>query len=108
MSVKKISVFKISKPACSKLIYKSKDADVKKTAARGYGSKWRTESKKWLQANPLCAHCIKENKLKKADCVDHIEPHRLDMHLFWSRRNWQSLCFRCHSLKTIKDKANYK
>jgi len=40
-----------------------------------------------------------------ADCVDHIVPHRGSYELFWNQRNWQSLCKRCHDLKTGYENA---
>lgn len=67
---------------------------------RGYNSKWRVERKRFLSRNPLCAECLKENKLTAATVVDHIIPHRGDQELFWDRRNWQPMCKSCHDKKT--------
>jgi 5-methylcytosine-specific restriction protein A len=64
--------------------------------ARGYTSKWQTESKAFL--------ALPENRLcscgcgRIADMVDHKIPHRGDMKLFWSRSNWQPMASSpCHS-----------
>lgn len=66
-------------------------------AQRGYGHKWRKESKAFLALNPWCA-------LQGGGCtllatlVDHRIPHRGDMTLFWDRSNWQGLCDHCHNV----------
>ena len=50
---------------------------------RGYGSRWRRESKAFLQAHPLCVRCLASGKYVRATVVDHIVPHRGDQKLFW-------------------------
>ena len=69
-------------------------------ARRGYGHKWRVESKRYLQEHPLCVRCYSEGKVTQATVVDHITPHRGDNTLFWDKSNWQSLCKHCHDVKT--------
>jgi len=69
-------------------------------AERGYDSRWRTASKRFLRCNLLCVHCMKDSKLVNATVVDHIIPHRGDKALFWDEGNWQALCKRCHDKKT--------
>jgi 5-methylcytosine-specific restriction protein A len=39
--------------------------------------------------------------------VDHIIPHKGNMNLFWDKRNWQSMCGRCHSKKTAKEDGGF-
>jgi len=73
------------------------------SAQRGYDSKWRKASKRFLKEHPLCISCYKEKKLVKATVVDHITPHRGDKTLFWDRNNWQSLCKSCHDKKTMTE-----
>lgn len=68
-------------------------------------SKWRKARLAYLQANPLCVQCAKENRVTQANVVDHIVPHRGDRRLFWDKKNWQALCdyrspFDCHGHKT--------
>lgn len=70
---------------------------------RGYGSRWRRESKVFLQAHPLCVRCLASGKYVRATVVDHIVPHRGDQKLFWDRSNWQSLCKHCHDTKTMTE-----
>ena len=42
--------------------------------------------------------CEEQGRVTLATVVDHIEPHRDDLELFWDRENnWQGLCSSCHS-----------
>jgi 5-methylcytosine-specific restriction protein A len=61
-------------------------------AQRGYGHKWREARLVFLKVNPLCVFCLQQDRVTQATVVDHIKPHKGDMHLMWSRNNWQSLC----------------
>lgn len=66
-------------------------------AARGYDGRWRKESKSFLALNPWCA--LKGDRCGLiATLVDHVQPHRNDMSLFWNRANWQPLCAHCHNV----------
>jgi 5-methylcytosine-specific restriction enzyme A len=71
-------------------------------AARGYGSKWRMARREFLRNSPLCVKCHVVGILRSATVVDHIIPHKGDQKLFWNQSNWQSMCKRCHDLKTAK------
>lgn len=62
-----------------------------------YGYRWQQAREGWLRNSPLCVRCQQEGINKPANVVDHIQPHRGDMTLFWDRANWQSLCTNCHS-----------
>lgn len=71
---------------------------------RGYTYAWQKASKAFLRERPLCAFCDREGRVTAATLVDHIEPHRGDMALFWDRSNWQPLCTPCHSsVKQIEE-----
>jgi len=59
---------------------------------RGYDREWRNARREYLAAHPYCAMCGDD-----ATTIDHIVAHRGDRALFWNRRNWQSLCARCHN-----------
>lgn len=85
---------------------------------RGYTSKWVTAREGWLRHHPLCGDrtdgpsdehsaCVQEGRVTPATAVDHIEPHRMDMKLFWDTRNWQSLCKRCHDTKTASEDGGF-
>lgn len=65
--------------------------------------KWVKASKAHLRDNPLCVDCLELGVVEPATDVDHIKPHRGDRIIFWDRRNWQSLCHRCHSRKTARE-----
>ncbi|WP_417745078.1 HNH endonuclease signature motif containing protein [Rosistilla oblonga] len=78
---------------------------VRKSAAkRGYDRNWRRERRAFLAENPYCAEHLRRGKIRLAQCVDHIIPHRGNKRLFWNRRNWQSLCNSCHSKKTLNER----
>jgi 5-methylcytosine-specific restriction enzyme A len=62
-----------------------------------YGRKWKTARAGFLRLNPICAFCAHRGVNTRATVVDHIRPHRGDLSLFWSRRNWQPLCAPCHN-----------
>lgn len=61
-----------------------------------YNGKWQKARASFLRAHPLCGFCLNVGRLIPASVVDHIEPHRGDLALFWDRDNWQSLCKQCH------------
>lgn len=65
--------------------------------------KWVKASRRWLQLNPLCVDCGELGVVEVATDVDHIVPHKGDLGRFWDRKNWQSLCHRCHSRKTARE-----
>jgi len=67
---------------------------------RGYDGRWRRARASFLKKHPLCAECLKDNRLTPAAVVDHFVPHRGDERLFWDEANWQPLCKACHDRKT--------
>jgi 5-methylcytosine-specific restriction protein A len=84
---------------------KPKPVENRGTAAqRGYGAAWQQARKAYLAANPLCRSCEQMNppRITAAVVVDHVIPHRGDQERFWNEANWQSLCKRCHNVKTAK------
>lgn len=66
--------------------------------------KWKKARLSWLRRNPLCAECMKDNRVTQATVVDHITPHKGNMKLFWDRTSWQSLCIECHNKKSAKER----
>jgi len=102
----------IQQPAtrCEKhqqLLNKQKDSTRKNSNQRGYNYKWRKARTTFLQSHPLCAHCMRDGLTEEATVVDHIEPHRGDMTLFWNTANWQPLCKRCHDRKTATEDGGF-
>ena len=55
----------------------------------------------------LCVHCLKKNRIKKADMVDHIIPIKVNWSLRLSLNNLQPLCNQCHNIKTAEDEKKY-
>jgi len=75
-----------------------------KRARRLYASaRWQAAARGFLANHPWCADCAELGAPVPATEVDHIEPHRGDLKLFWDRSNWQPLCKPCHSRKTARE-----
>lgn len=64
-------------------------------------SAYRKRRAQFMTMHPLCAVCG-----EPATDLDHIVPHKGNLKLFWDVNNWQSLCHRCHSKKTMKEVNN--
>ena len=65
--------------------------------------RWKTNRKAFLTAHPICNIC----KTRAATVVDHIEPHKGDLKMFWDRSNWQALCKPCHDRKTATEDGGF-
>ncbi|QQN73943.1 HNH endonuclease signature motif containing protein [Croceicoccus sp. YJ47] len=70
--------------------------DRRKTAERGYGSKWQRERLVFLDQHPLCERCEADGRVEAATVVNHRIPHKGNMKLFWDRSNWEATCKRHH------------
>lgn len=73
------------------------------TAQRGYGGRWQRYRLAYLAKHPLCVACQAEGKVVEATVLDHIEPHRGNMEVFWRKGNVQGLCAHHHGLKGIEE-----
>lgn len=74
-------------------------ADAQRPTARerGYDSKWERERAAFLLSRPRCERVIDGRPCNEpATLVHHLEPHRGDRKLFWSRSNWSPRCRPCH------------
>lgn len=60
-------------------------------------SQWRKLRKDFLIEFPYCVKCG-----NKANTVDHILDHKGNESLFWNKKNLQSMCSSCHSIKTLQ------
>lgn len=92
---------------------------VKKTGKRNPGDrlinnqkfyssrKWRKARTEWIKMNPLCEHCLSENRHTPGDVVDHIVPVEVDPTLSLDGDNLQTLCHAHHNAKTEEDKKQY-
>lgn len=61
-----------------------------------YNAQWRRARLAFLSAHPLCRMHMELGQVREAQVVDHIQPHRGDLGLFWDSDNWQALCKQCH------------
>lgn len=77
------------------------------TTKRGYDYKWQQESKAYLASHPWCAECERQGRRTPATEVDHRIPHKGNRKLFWNQANWQSLCHKCHSIKTVREDGGF-
>lgn len=69
-----------------------------------YGLKaWKELRLSFLNANPLCVECRMEGKVVVARVVDHIQPHKGNLDLFFDVHNLQSLCKSHHDHKTFME-----
>ena len=59
---------------------------------------WRKIRKCMIRDNPICNECNRE----AATVCDHITPVRLGGE-FWNVRNLQTLCAKCHNIKSAKE-----
>lgn len=71
-----------------------------------YNSKqWKAIRASHLQNNPLCVMCSHDGYTTEAKIVDHINPHRGDLELFYNGP-FQSLCKTHHdSIKQRQEKS---
>lgn len=74
---------------------------------RGYDGTWRRLRDKHIHANPLCAHCLLNHRVVPGTQVDHRIPHCGDESLRLDPNNLQTLCARCHSIKTTTEDGGF-
>lgn len=104
-------------PGCSKLVHdgsgrceahkrtEKRALDTRRGTAheRGYTGAWQKARANYLRVHPLCVTHEARGEVVPATVVDHIVPHRGDKTAFWDSNNWQSLCKRCHDIKTATE-----
>lgn len=66
-------------------------------------ARWKAVRRAQLERSPFCAVCG-----AKAAIADHIVPHKGDESLFFNEGNVQSLCWKCHSAKTLAENNYFK
>jgi len=70
---------------------------------RGYDNDWVKLRNNHIAKNPLCAHHLKRRQVVEAKDVDHIIPFKsLDDPLRLDPDNLESLCRKCHRIKTAR------
>lgn len=68
---------------------------------------WKRARKIQLGKQPLCEECLRQNRITPAEVVDHIIPHDGVWDLFVDQDNLQSLCERCHNVKTAREDGGF-
>jgi 5-methylcytosine-specific restriction endonuclease McrA len=58
---------------------------------------WRKLRKQHLVRNPLCVKCIEAGTPAPGTVVDHKQPHRGNLDLFFNPLNLQTLCREHHN-----------
>lgn len=74
---------------------------------RGYGYRWRQLATRFRAQHPYCAKCLEEGRFVLGECVDHIKPHNGDPNLLYDLTNLQTLCWSCHSRKTVMEDGGF-
>lgn len=79
-----------------------------KRLSRGYdkfyqNKKWRYLRNNYIKKNPLCVMCKDNGIVAKGNVVDHIVPRRQGGSDY-SLNNLQTLCNRCHSIKSSNER----
>lgn len=69
--------------------------------------RWRKLRAEYIKHNPLCVICKKDNRITEAKVVDHVK-EIADGGDVWNVSNLQSLCDRCHRVKTARAVNNRK
>jgi len=76
-------------------------------ASRGYDWNWRRiRSQALARDKYLCVHCLADGRATVACDVDHIIPIKTASERRLDIDNLQSLCRKCHALKSAEDKRN--
>lgn len=69
-------------------------------------AEWQYARKRQLEQYPFCEECLKMGKRIKATMVDHIKPIKQGGDKF-APDNLQSLCWSCHSRKSVKEGSRF-
>ena len=66
-------------------------------------ARWTRLSRRFREANPLCARCQANGLFVPSQVTDHVIPVEIHGN-FWDQSNWQPLCRRCNIAKGNEDK----
>ena len=66
---------------------------------------WRKLRKYYISKQPLCEVCKRFGKIIEAKVVDHIKRVKINPELALVESNLQSLCSRCHNIKSGSEGA---
>lgn len=95
---------------CPEHLKQTRKQDERPTAAqRGYDARWQRYRTWYLIKHPLCVLCLAKETpvIREATVVDHVEPAKGDMTLFWNEKNHQPLCAECHNIKTASEDGGF-
>ena len=82
---------------------RDQDEDEKRLSKFYRTSTWRKLRNTYLAENPLCAMCSELGRLTVGTVVDHIKERRDGGHNT-DKANLQTLCTKCHTVKTNEEK----
>ena len=70
---------------------------------------WKSIRRHRLAEEPLCRQCAIEGRTVAASHVDHVDPHRGQLLLFFKYENTQSLCAQHHNMhkQQVKRATDY-
>jgi 5-methylcytosine-specific restriction endonuclease McrA len=100
------SILSFSAPEVTKFTCRrERETDLRRGSRqeRGYSSDWEKVATEFRKANPLCAECLRKDRVTVADLVDHVLPLRDFPDLRLETSNLQSLCSKHHALKTAME-----
>ena len=88
---------------------RKQDQDKKRGSSckRGYDRAWQRYRLVYLAEYPLCVDCESRGRIVPATVVDHKQPHKGDMVLFWNPKNHQGMCKTCHDRKTASEDGGF-
>lgn len=109
-----------SYPGCPKLVDSGYCEEHKKLRDKEYNlygrddftknfyktKEWRIIRKRHLELEPFCVECLKKGITTKATIVDHIIPIKQGGSRY-DNNNLQSLCWSCHSRKSVEEGSRF-
>jgi len=79
------------------------DADRRRNRDIYSSAEWTQLSKAFRRQHPLCVICTTQGRDEPAALVDHIVPISQDKSRAFDVTNLQSLCAKCHNIKTARE-----
>ena len=91
-----------------KEIYKEYNENQRDPESQAFytSAEWRAVRAQKLREQPLCEECLRHGYVRAAKLVDHVTPIR-DGGARLDFNNLQSLCWSCHSRKSILEGSSF-
>jgi 5-methylcytosine-specific restriction enzyme A len=70
------------------------------------GKLWKATRRSYIAAHPLCEECQRKGVTTEGKVVDHVVPIKQGGDLY-KIQNLQTLCDRCHAIKSGKERSRY-